>query len=858
MQIRSLSQRRNATGKGGRHFPLAVLILVAFLFFGISEASADASLTSTLTVKKTTVKENATFTVTMSVTNTGTEMLPGVRPSPLQVTGLGRAARQAWPKRPVAAIAPGATVNFTLRYKALLAGDMVLSGNAISPLANSSVTSTPPMTVTSRRKTKGAALTDYEGNVPVKVGDATLQLHFADETTGSSVSGLSVAVAVDKKNKSRAVVAAVDGLGRYPIQILILQGPSQTGSGLTSSDLGAAAAATPMEVPVRRGCDGESLKWNVIPAVETPVLPPAPPPPTPVIPDDFSTPLTSAVSAALSSARQVAQKAVISTVAVSCNDALRFDAEAITGWPGDTLLSTPAEEAFDTLAPKVGSLVNIFGKAQDLLLLVNTARDVLHCGLFPDDELSLKRVTLFPILPDPFQIIWHQPLSPETDPSPLYSIAASAFDPFGQPLTTGSLELLSQANLGSGFVDALDSQGTSDVPVPAGEYKWRIRSPGYRPGCGETSVTESGAALNATLQKNSIASGSLRANQTTGFLPAGTIFNVTPSFVGADGNPVACDGQLVYQVNNPVGSVVATVDQSGNVTMGADCGAARVTAWCSGVQTSGVLVSTDCNGTLPAGPPGAFAVSPASLFFTATEGGSNPFSQILAIVQMSSNPPNFNITPNAAWVSISSPSPPGAYPVSVNISGMQAGTYKTTIDVTDLNAPANHQSVPVTLKIQPGKDTGDLSGTWVGTWTLPTNYLFGPYVCNNLQNKTETGTMTMTLSTTAGSLPSVFNVTGSVSMSGLEAASVPCGGGEICNSCSWVPFTVSSAPVNSLSMWATLTNQALIFADVNLPPSGPPLYLSYPISGLTFDGTVANGRLTGAFNTTGTFSVTKQ
>jgi hypothetical protein len=95
-------------------------------------------------------------------------------------------------------------------------------------------------------------------------------------------------------------------------------------------------------------------------------------------------------------------------------------------------------------------------------------------------------------------------------------------------------------------------------------------------------------------------------------------------------------------------------------------------------------------------------------------------------------------------------------------------------------------------------------------------------------------------------------------MSGLEAASVPCGGGEICNGCSWVPFDVSSAPINSLSTWVTLTNQALIFADVVLPPSGPPLYLTYPISGLTFDGTVANGRLSGTFNTTGTFSVTKQ
>jgi hypothetical protein len=295
--------------------------------------------------------------------------------------------------------------------------------------------------------------------------------------------------------------------------------------------------------------------------------------------------------------------------------------------------------------------------------------------------------------------------------------------------------------------------------------------------------------------------------------------------------------------------------------MGAHCGAARVTAWCSGVQTSGVLVSTDCNGTLPAAPPATFAVSPSSLVFTAIEGGVNPPDQILAIVQLSTDAPHsYVIVPNAAWASVLSPDPAGAYPVSVNISGMKAGTYKTTIDVTDLNAPTNHQSVSVTLKIMPAKNGGggDISGTWVGTWTLPTNYAFGPYVCNNLTNKTESGTMTMTLLTQAGSVPGIANVTGTVSMSGLEAASVPCGGGEICNSCSWIPFDVSSAPIDALSTWVSITSQALIFADVDLPPSGPPLYLTYPIDALTFNGTYANSKLTGTFNNTGTFSVTKQ
>jgi hypothetical protein len=863
MYIQSLSPSRVDTKKRQQAFALTFLALLAILLFGFKEALADPSLSSTLTVKKTTVKETATLKVTMSVTNTGTVILPGVRPSQLQTTGLGKAMRQAWPKPAVAVIAPGETVNFSLSYKAMLAGEIVMSGNAMSPLANSSVTSTPPIMITSKKKTKGASLTDYEGNVPVKVGSATVKLHFADETTGSSISGLSVAAAVDKKNPSRAVVVAVDGHGRYPIQILVLQGPSSASLSKQVSHQIVADQLATMEVPLRSGCDvdAEALGWTVRPPVETTVLPPLPPPSTPGVPDDFSSPLTSAITAGLSSAWQAAQKAVISTVAVSCNEALNFDTEAIVGAPLETLLSFPADKALEAVAPKIGSFVSIYGDVQGLLSKLNLARDLLRCGLFPDDELTLKRVTFLPFS-EKFQLVWHQPLSPEPDPSPLPSIAASATDPSGQPVTSGSLELLSKVDFGRGFVEALDSLGTGEIAVPLGDYSWIVRSPGFKPSCGEASVTESGGSIATTMQQNYIASGSLKAGQLTGFLPAGTVFNVTPTFLDANGTQVACNGQVFYQVNNPVGSVVATVDQSGNVTMGADCGAARVTAWCSGVQTSGVLVSTDCNGTLPGAPPSTFAVSPPSLDFTATEGGANPPSQILAIVQLSTDAPHaYGIVPNAAWVSVLSPNPAGAYPVSVNISGMKAGTYKTTIDVTDLNVPTNHQSVTVTLKIQPAQNGGggDISGTWVGTWTWPTNYTFGPYVCNNLQNKTESGTMTMTLSTTAGTLPYIASVSGTVNMSGFEAASIPCGGGEICNSCSWVPFNVTSAPIDSaLSIWGSITNQALIFADVDVPPMEPPLYISYPFSGLTFNGTYANGKITGIFNDTGTFSVTKQ
>jgi len=37
-----------------------------------------------------------------------------------------------------------------------------------------------------------------------------------------------------------------------------------------------------------------------------------------------------------------------------------------------------------------------------------------------------------------------------------------------------------------------------------------------------------------------------------------------------------------------------------------------------------------------------------------------------------------------------------------------------------------------------------------------------------------------------------------------------------------------------------------------------PLYLRYPVNAITFNGTYARGIITSTFNSTGTFSVTKQ
>jgi pimeloyl-ACP methyl ester carboxylesterase len=170
---------------------------------------------------------------------------------------------------------------------------------------------------------------------------------------------------------------------------------------------------------------------------------------------------------------------------------------------------------------------------------------------------------------------------------------------------------------------------------------------------------------------------------------------------------------------------------------------------------------------------------------------------------------------------------------------------------------SNGTTTSCTASFVPTSGTG-ISGTWVGTYAFPTNYLLNVTDCN-FKNITESGTVTMIISSQLGSLPYVFNLTGTVSMSGLkvESTEVPSGA-----DCQWFPYSMSSASIGSLSMWTSVTNQVLIFVNNNVPRMEPPYYINYdPVESFTFNGTYANGTITGTLGilgSSGTFSVTKQ
>jgi Subtilase family/Viral BACON domain len=108
------------------------------------------------------------------------------------------------------------------------------------------------------------------------------------------------------------------------------------------------------------------------------------------------------------------------------------------------------------------------------------------------------------------------------------------------------------------------------------------------------------------------------------------------------------------------------------------------------------------NATTGGGSPSpTIGVSPSSLSFTATAGGSNPASQTINITNTGAGTLNWTATENGSWLTISpvSGTAPSTLTASVNISGLAAGTYNAAITISAAGATNSPVSVPVTVTV---------------------------------------------------------------------------------------------------------------------------------------------------------------
>lgn len=125
-------------------------------------------------------------------------------------------------------------------------------------------------------------------------------------------------------------------------------------------------------------------------------------------------------------------------------------------------------------------------------------------------------------------------------------------------------------------------------------------------------------------------------------------------------------------------------------------------AWTTGGRYTDGPVSGYAFGA-PSGVPATPAVgaSPTSLAISAVAGGGNPAARTLGITNTGGGTLNFTISDDAPWLSVTptSGTAPQNLSVSVDTTGLAAGTYNGTISITAPGAVGSPTSVPVTLTV---------------------------------------------------------------------------------------------------------------------------------------------------------------
>lgn len=144
------------------------------------------------------------------------------------------------------------------------------------------------------------------------------------------------------------------------------------------------------------------------------------------------------------------------------------------------------------------------------------------------------------------------------------------------------------------------------------------------------------------------------------------------------------------------GTVAVSVSPSA-LAAGTYTGTVTITA--SGASNSPKTVAVTLTVTAPAVLP-TLSTSPSSLSFTYQIGGATPAAQPVSITS-SGSAVSFTAAGSATWLGVtpSSGSTASSVSVSVNPSGLAAGTYSGNVTITSSGASNSPKSIPVTLTV---------------------------------------------------------------------------------------------------------------------------------------------------------------
>ena len=162
--------------------------------------------------------------------------------------------------------------------------------------------------------------------------------------------------------------------------------------------------------------------------------------------------------------------------------------------------------------------------------------------------------------------------------------------------------------------------------------------------------------------------------------------------------------------------VTLSVDITG---MSAGSYSATITIEAPGASNSPQTVAVD----LTINPPApTISYSPTSFTFTATEGDANPADQTLGINNSGGGSLDWSVNDDAGWLTLDPPNGSSTgetddVTLSVDITGMSAGSYGATITIEAPGATNSPQTVPVDLIINPAPSPPEI-------WYNPTSFTF--------------------------------------------------------------------------------------------------------------------------------------
>lgn len=191
-------------------------------------------------------------------------------------------------------------------------------------------------------------------------------------------------------------------------------------------------------------------------------------------------------------------------------------------------------------------------------------------------------------------------------------------------------------------------------------------------------------------------------------------------------------------------------------------------------------------------PPPVVTLNPTSLNFTATLGGATPAAQTINLTNTGGGALTWSATDDATWLSVTpgNGAAPATLTASVNLAGLNAGTYRATITLLGNGAANSPLSIPVTLTVNrlslsvspasltfnavlgsnPANQTLNITGVGSGVlnWTASDN---AAWLTVSPANGTAPATLTAAVNTN-GLAAGTYNATLTVSAAGAANSPV--------------------------------------------------------------------------------------